>query len=72
MSVVTVHATLNTWWALAGWLLLTNVVANVYPIMLQRHNRRACCRCLRGSGAGGELVNPAAPSSLQQVDKHDI
>ena len=39
MSVVTLHATLNAWWALAGWLLLTNVVANVYPIMLQRHNR---------------------------------
>ena len=39
MPVVTLHARLNTWWALAGWLLLTNVVANVYPIMLQRHNR---------------------------------
>jgi hypothetical protein len=22
-----------------SWLLLANVVANVYPIMLQRHNR---------------------------------
>jgi hypothetical protein len=24
---------------LASWLLLTNIVANVYPIMLQRYTR---------------------------------
>ena len=39
MLVLTIHAASNAWWALVGWLLLTNVVANVYPIMLQRHNR---------------------------------
>lgn len=39
MSVVTIHAAMNGWWAFAGWLLLTNVVANVYPMMLQRYNR---------------------------------
>jgi len=37
MVVITIHAATNAWWALASWLLLANVVANVYPIMLQRH-----------------------------------
>jgi Glycosyl-4,4'-diaponeurosporenoate acyltransferase len=39
MVVATLHAAMNAWWALASWLLLTNIVANVYPIMLQRHTR---------------------------------
>jgi len=39
MVVITIHAATNAWWALASWLLLANVVANVYPIMLQRLNR---------------------------------
>ena len=39
MVVITIHAAMNARWALVGWLLLANVVANVYPIMLQRHNR---------------------------------
>ena len=39
MAVITLQAVTNGRWALAGWLLLANVVANVYPIMLQRHNR---------------------------------
>ena len=39
MVVITIHAAMNAWWALVNWLLLANVVANVYPIMLQRHNR---------------------------------
>lgn len=39
MVVVTIYAAMNAWWALVGWLLLVNVVANAYPIMLQRHNR---------------------------------
>lgn len=39
MIVATIHAAMNAWWALASWLLLTNIVANVYPIMLQRHIR---------------------------------
>ncbi len=39
MVLITIHAAMNAWWALASWLLLANVVANVYPIMLQRHNR---------------------------------
>jgi thiosulfate reductase cytochrome b subunit len=39
MVVITIHTAMNAWWALASWLLLANVVANVYPIMLQRHNR---------------------------------
>jgi hypothetical protein len=39
MAVITIYAATKGWWALASWLLLANVVANVYPIMLQRHNR---------------------------------
>ncbi len=39
MVLITIDAAVNAWWALASWLLLVNVVANVYPIMLQRHNR---------------------------------
>jgi len=39
MVAITIHAATNAWWALASWLLVANVVANVYPIMLQRHNR---------------------------------
>lgn len=39
MAVITIHAAANAWWPLASWLLLANVVANVYPIMLQRLNR---------------------------------
>ena len=39
MVVITIHAAMNARWALVGWLLLVNVVANVYPIMLQRRNR---------------------------------
>jgi hypothetical protein len=39
MVAITIHAATNAWWDLASWLLLANVTANVYPIMLQRHNR---------------------------------
>jgi hypothetical protein len=39
MLVITVYAVMNAWWALVSWLLLANIVANLYPIMLQRHNR---------------------------------
>ena len=39
MALITIYAAMKDWWALASWLLLANVVANVYPIMLQRHNR---------------------------------
>jgi hypothetical protein len=39
MVVVTLYAAMNGWWAFASWLVLANVVANVYPIMLQRSNR---------------------------------
>lgn len=50
MGVVTLYAAVNAWWALTSWLLLANVVANMYPIMLQRHNRarlRPVLRTLR-------------------------
>ena len=39
MIVVTLYTAMNGWWAFASWLVLANVVANVYPIMLQRFNR---------------------------------
>jgi hypothetical protein len=50
MVVSTIHAATNAWWALASWLLLTNVVANVYPIMLQRHNRARLLPVLEKAG----------------------
>jgi hypothetical protein len=50
MVVVTLYAAVNAWWALTGWLLLANVVANVYPIMLQRHNRARLLPVLRRLG----------------------
>lgn len=39
MVLITIYAAMNAWWALASWLLLVSVVANAYPIMLQRYNR---------------------------------
>jgi hypothetical protein len=39
MVVLTIYAAMHAWWALVSWLLLANVVANLYPVMLQRHNR---------------------------------
>lgn len=39
MVAISTYTIMNAWWPLTGWLLLTNVVANVYPIMLQRFNR---------------------------------
>jgi Glycosyl-4,4'-diaponeurosporenoate acyltransferase len=36
---VAVSAAVRGWWAAAGWLLLFNIVFNVYPAMLQRYNR---------------------------------
>lgn len=50
MVVVTLYAAVNAWWALTSWLLLANVVANVYPIMLQRHNRARLRPVLRRLG----------------------
>jgi thiosulfate reductase cytochrome b subunit len=51
MVVITIQAAINAWWALASWLLLTNVVANLYPIMLQRHNRARLLPVLERLGA---------------------
>lgn len=39
MVVVTLYAATRGWWAFTSWLVLTNLVANIYPIMLQRLNR---------------------------------
>ena len=39
MVAVTLFAAMKGWWAFAGWLVLANLVANIYPIMLQRSNR---------------------------------
>ena len=49
---IIIHAVTNAWWALAGWLLVANVVANVYPIMLQRHNRARLLPVLEKLRAG--------------------
>jgi hypothetical protein len=62
LVAITIYAAMNAWWALAGWLLLTNVVANVYPIMLQRHNRARLLPVLeklggRDSPAGAPAAN---------------
>jgi hypothetical protein len=34
-----IYALTRNWYAVAGWLAAVNVIANVYPVMLQRHNR---------------------------------
>ena len=55
MVVVTIHAAVNAWWPLVGWLLLVNVVANVYPIMLQRYNRARLLPVLSRLGGSNRL-----------------
>ena len=52
MVAILIYAITNGWWALAGWLLVANVVANVYPIMLQRHNRARLLPVLEKLRAG--------------------
>ena len=39
MLVILGYAVINGWWDLAAWLLLFNILINVYPMMLQRYNR---------------------------------
>lgn len=56
MLLITIYAGMNARWALAGWLLLANVVANVYPIMLQRHNRARLLPVLRKLGTGHTVI----------------
>ena len=34
-----IYSIAKSWYLVAGWLALINVLANVYPIALQRHNR---------------------------------
>jgi len=34
-----IYALTRNWYGVAGWLAAVNVIANVYPVMLQRHNR---------------------------------
>jgi Glycosyl-4,4'-diaponeurosporenoate acyltransferase len=34
-----IYALARNWYAVTGWLAAVNVIANVYPVMLQRHNR---------------------------------
>jgi len=34
-----IYALGRNWYGVAGWLAAVNVIANVYPVMLQRHNR---------------------------------
>ena len=34
-----IYALTRNWYAVAGWLAAVNVIANAYPVMLQRHNR---------------------------------
>ena len=53
MVVITIYAATKAWWALASWLLLANVVANVYPLMLQRHNRARLLPVLEQLGGIG-------------------
>lgn len=52
MVAIIIHAVTNAWWALSGWLLVANVVANLYPIMLQRHNRARLLPVLEKLRAG--------------------
>ena len=40
VTLVTAHAATRGWWSAAGWTMAFNVALNVYPVMLQRYNRR--------------------------------
>jgi hypothetical protein len=70
MVAITIHAVTNTWWALASWLLLANVVANVYPIMLQRHNRARLLPVLARLRGSTLLLSFVAACSLRLSTLH--
>lgn len=40
MLAVTAHALARGWWGAAAWTMAFNVAFNLYPVMLQRYNRR--------------------------------
>jgi hypothetical protein len=40
MTLVASHAAIRGWWTAAAWTMAFNVTLNVYPVMLQRYNRR--------------------------------
>lgn len=46
-----IYALTRNWYAVAGWLAAVNVIANVYPVMLQRHNRARVEPLLEGCDA---------------------
>ncbi len=39
MILIVLYTALKGWWSFAAWLMLFNILFNVYPIMLQRYNR---------------------------------
>lgn len=40
MVLISVHALARGWWEAAAWTMVFNVALNIYPVMLQRYNRR--------------------------------
>ena len=46
-----IYALARNWYAVAGWLAAVNVIANIYPVMLQRHNRARVEPLLEGRDA---------------------
>lgn len=46
-----VYALARNWYEVAGWLAAVNVVANIYPVMLQRRNRARVEPLLAGRDA---------------------
>lgn len=45
--ILVIYFALRGWWSSAGWLMVFNIVLNLYPIMLQRYNRGRLNRILK-------------------------
>lgn len=39
MSLTILYTAIKGWWVFAAWLMVFNILFNVYPVMLQRYNR---------------------------------
>jgi hypothetical protein len=63
VSGVAVDATLRGWWNTAGWLMLFNIVLNLYPVLSLRFVRARAER-LFGPSDAVRYVAPRVPRSV--------
>ena len=61
MLVVVGHALARGWWPAAAWTMVFNVVLNVYPVMLQRYNRRWLLGRIATAGAAAPATATPVP-----------